>query len=374
MIPAIKNKPVHSATAVLFFILVLIVALFSAKDVIAGSAATLVIKSRVDTGPWTTDSAIYPLKGQKVILKIDAIPGGTVRWYRIIPDISKIYKNCNHPWEKDPYKWVGLAKIDYSKKELATWRGCWEIEPFSKKSQDTTGGQAQKSLGAPSAAGEESQYCHKDVGSFWFQVEVEQDRAVQRSPGIEDINVKGLPPQVFRVSVRESGGFLGYLTSFFNVPGVFGSIPYQSNNYIGSDCCDLLTAAYGKWKGKVITKDYNVDMLVSRLPKRATANITEGVPDKTLKWGQEIRSGDLIAVKYVGAKRYQHIGALYNDADKNGVLSEGDQVIHAGPWPLHFSYLKEGCFDGHVIILDPQLSLLSSGKAQPLRVAEDLAR
>ena len=86
--------------------------------------------------------------------------------------------------------------------------------------------------------------------------------------------MKGLPPQVFRVSVRKYGGFLGYLTSFFNVPGVFGSIPYQSNNYIGSDCCDVLTAAYGKWKGKVITKDYNVDMLVSRLPKRATANIT----------------------------------------------------------------------------------------------------
>jgi hypothetical protein len=88
MIPPIKYKPVSLATAALILILVLIVALFSAKGIIAGSAATLVIKSRVDAGPWTTDSAIYPLKGQKVILKIDAIPGETVRWYQIIPDIS----------------------------------------------------------------------------------------------------------------------------------------------------------------------------------------------------------------------------------------------------------------------------------------------
>ena len=202
-------------------------------------------------------------------------------------------------------------------------------------------------------------------------MEVERGRVAQRSPGIEDINDKGLSPQVFRVSVRESQGYLGYLTTFFNVPAVFGSIPYQSNNYIGADCCDVLTSAYGKWKGKDIKKDYNVDMLVSRLSKRATAKVTNGVPDKTLKWGKDVRPGDLIAVKYVDAKRYQHIGALYSDADKNGALSEGDLIIHAGPWPLHFSYLKEGGFDGHVVILDPKLSVLSSGENQPTRVVGD---
>ena len=198
-------------------------------------------------------------------------------------------------------------------------------------------------------------------------MEVERGRVAQRSPGIEDINDKGLSPQVFRVSVRESQGYLGYLTTFFNVPAVFGSIPYQSNNYIGADCCDVLTSAYGKWKGKDIKKDYNVDMLVSRLSKRATAKVTNGVPDKTLKWGKDVRPGALIAVKYVDAKRYQHIGALYSDADKNGALSEGDLIIHTGPWPLHFSYLKEGGFDGHVVILDPKLSVLSSGENQPTR-------
>ncbi len=80
-----------------------------------------------------------------------------------------------------------------------------------------------------------------------------------------------------------------------------------------------------------------------------------------------MRPGDLIVVKYLDAKRYQHIGALYSDADKDGALSEGDLIIYAGPWPLHLSYLSEGGFDGHVVILDPQLSVRSSGESKPPR-------
>jgi hypothetical protein len=92
--------------------------------------ATLTIKSSVDGGPWSNVGAVYPLKGQKVVLKIEAVPGAVTRWYQIFPDLSKRYKNANFPWEKDPYKWIGLAKIDYSRKELTQFRGKWEIEPF----------------------------------------------------------------------------------------------------------------------------------------------------------------------------------------------------------------------------------------------------
>jgi hypothetical protein len=284
--------------------------------------------------------AIYPLKGQKIVLKVDEVPKGQIRWYQIIPDTSKIYKNANFPWEKNPYQWVGFAKIDHSRKELSRFRGHWQIQPFDNQEDRR-------------ARYKKSRFYHEDVGSFWFQAEVEREGTIYRSAGIEDSDKRGLSPQVFRVSIRDGEGYLGHLTSFLNVPGLFGSVTYQSNNYIGVDCADVLMAAYGKWKQEPIKKNYNVAMLVSQWPKVEEFVLLEGSPNKELKWGRDIHPGDFIAVRYSGRKQYQHIGALFSDANKNGVLDGGDLVIHAGPQPLHCSYLKERNFDGHVAILRP---------------------
>lgn len=315
--------------------------------------AFVAIQSSVDGGPWAKNTAIYPLKKQKIVLKADRVPGGEIKWYRIVPDISKNYKNANYPWDKDPYQWLGLTKIDYYRTELTQFRGNWEIEPFNNENKnglwDKILSWCDSSPGIPAG----SEYYHHDVGSFWFQVEIEKEGTVIKSPGIEESDNKGLSPSVFRVSIRDGEGYLGYLTSFFNVPGLFGSVPYQSNNYIGVDCADVLMAAYGKWKNAPIEKNYNVAMLVSTLPKIDEFNLVNGTPDKTVKWGKDIRPGDLIAVAYSGRRQYQHIGALFSDTNNNGILDSSDQIIHAGPYPLHYSRIKERCFEGHVVILRP---------------------
>jgi len=317
------------------------------------SVPTLLIQSSVNGGPWVKSTAVYPLKGQKVVLKVDRISGGEIRWHQIIPDTSKIYKNANFPWDKDPYKWVGFAKIDYHRKELTGFRGRWQIEPVDR--ENDTGVRDKKSSSVRSLWNKaaNSRFYHEDVGSFWFQAEVKKEGVIYRSPGIEDSDKKGLSPKVFRVSIRDGEGYIGYLTSFFNVPALFGSVTYQSNNYIGADCADVLVAAYGKWKNKPIEKNYNVAMLVSEWPKVKEFDLSEGTTNRQLKWGRDIRPGYFIAVRYRGCKQYQHIGALFSDANQNGVLDGGDLVIHAGPVPLHCSYLREGNFDGHIIILQP---------------------
>lgn len=317
------------------------------------SVPTLLIQSSVNGGPFVKSTAVYPLKGQKVVLKVDKISGGKIRWYQIIPDTSKIYKNANFPWDKDPYKWVGFAKIDYYRKELTGFRGRWQIEPFDKENNTQVRDKKSSSFGSLWNKAANSRFYHKDVGSFWFQAEVKKEGVIYRSPGIEDSDKKGLSPKVLRVSIRDGEGYIGYLTSFFNVPALFGSVTYQSNNYIGADCADVLVAAYGKWKNKPIEKNYNVAMLVSQWPKVREFDLLEGTPDRELKWGRDIRSGYFIAVRYSGSKQYQHIGALFSDANQNGVLDGGDLVIHAGPVPLHCSYLREGNFDGHIVILQP---------------------
>jgi hypothetical protein len=315
------------------------------------SSFAVVIHSRIDNESWKKVRAITPKKGQQITLKTTKMSNATIRWYQIFPDISKSYKNANHPWEANPYKWVGFGKIDYERKELTHFRGQWKIRPFEKYS-DMENQRLREEVS-------HSRFYQKNVGSFWFQVEIEKNGKITKSAGIENSNERGLSPKVFRVSIRNGKGYIGYLTTFFNVPGLFGSINYQSNHYIGVDCADVLVAAYAKWRGKSMKKNYNVAMLVNKLSKRSQFDIVNGMPNKNLKWGKDVHPGDFIAVRYVGARQYQHIGALSGDANKNGVLDGGDLIIHAGPSPLHYSYLREGHFNGHVVILKPSNRLLS---------------
>jgi hypothetical protein len=197
-----------------------------------------------------------------------------------------------------------------------------------------------------------SDYFQEDVGSFWFQAEIERNgKIVGKSAGLERNDSRGISPKVLRISFRDGEGYLGYLTSFFNVPGLFGSTTYQSFNYIGADCADVLMSAYSRWQNVNLKQDYNVGKVIGEFSKITEVDIAQGVPSKQLTWGKDISPGNFLAVKFAGAKQYQHIGALYQDVNQNGVLDENDWVIHAGPAPLHFSVLKDENFDGHVVLL-----------------------
>jgi hypothetical protein len=199
-----------------------------------------------------------------------------------------------------------------------------------------------------------SKHYRDDVGSFWFQAEVTGPEGVDASPGLEDGDEKGLSPDVFRISVRESRGFLGWLSSFYNVPAVFGATAYQTRNYLGVDCAKALMAAYDMEKGLPQDRDCNVECVIARFPVVARFSLYKGNPSKVLRWGRDVRPGDFIAVKYEGERAHQHIGALYQDANGNGILDAGDLVLHAGPEPLHLSPLAVGSFDGEVVVVRPK--------------------
>ena len=92
-------------------------------------------------------------------------------------------------------------------------------------------------------------------------------------------------------------------------------------------------------------------MRVSGWPKVTDFEITAGRPDRTIKWNEDVRPGDVIAVRYPGRSRYQHIGALWADTDADGHLGPDDHVIHAGPEALHTKSLGAGSFDGHIVVL-----------------------
>jgi Holliday junction resolvase len=128
-------------------------------------------------------------------------------------------------------------------------------------------------------------------------------------------------------------------------------MPYQSRNYIGVDCADVLVATTKVMNKEKNTKNYNVVMLVDKFKTKQKFKIDDGVPNKKLKWGKEFKKGDFIAVKYRENGRYAHIGMLYADENKNGILDKEDSIINAGPNALHLVKLSKGAFDGTVVIL-----------------------
>jgi len=297
------------------------------------------IHYKVDDAPFQTDKRVYLTPEQTLTLKVNVDNVKSIHWYQIIPDTSKFYKNANHPWEPNAYKWTGYGKIDYQRVE---------IEKFKNKKEVLL---TQAILEANRPLG--NHYYNSKLGSFWFEVVVRLENGkVLRSKGIKDVGRKGLSPEVFRVSyMLNNNSYLGYLTTFFNVPGIFGSMPYQSRNYIGVDCADVLIATSKVMNKQKNEKNYNVMMLVDKFKTKVKTKVIDGSPQKKLTWGKEFTQGDFIAVKYSPKGRYAHIGMLYGDENNNGILDKEDSVINAGPNALHLTPLKKGAFNGTVVIL-----------------------
>jgi len=308
----------------------------------AGPAfAAPAVEVAVGDGPFVRTDAAAPLAGQRVRLRVAPVPGARVRWVQLVRDVTKMYKNANFPWDPDPYQWVGLAEIRADREPLPRFDGLWEVEPFPAgrrvKPREWTGRYSSRIA--------ESEYYHPDAGSFWFQAEVETDGRVER-----------VPAQGVRVSVRDGPGFLGWLSSYLNVPGVFGSITAQANGHLGVDCADAVTAAWAKYTGRPLTENLNVAALVSRLPHAAEFDWGEGgvAGGRGIRWGTDVRPGDFLAVRYPGARSFQHVGALVSDADGDGRLTPGDRVLHAGPLPLAYDRAGSAPFQGHVVVLRPE--------------------
>lgn len=290
----------------------------------AARAAAVEIESRIGAGAWTRVPAVEARLGEPVALRVRPVAGGAVRWYRIVPDASTPYNNAVWPWDPGPYRWLGYAKIRYAREELGALRGRWEIAP------------------------------EPAVGSRWFQAEVEAGGRVLASAGLEANDARGLSPEVLRVTFREGDDLVGHLSGFFEVPGVFGSVPYQVRNFIGVDCADVVMAAWSRANGKPIERDWNVAALARELPTVASTTLASGKPAARLRWDVDVRRGDLVVVRYRGGRQFAHVGALYADANRDGLLDPEDLVMHAGPHALRVSALSEGAFDGEVRILRPR--------------------
>ncbi len=314
--------------------------------------ATLSIEARMDDARFRKVAHLDIRRDQTPTLRVKSTGNATIRWYLIFADLTRNYQNANTPWEAYPYKWTGFDRIQYYRVEIPELRHHAEINPLP--ALETARRRFVEWREKLTGKTDGTEFYHSEVGTFWIQAAIEDDKGVRRSPGIEDNTDQGLSPRVFRLSIRSDDSYLGRLSALYNVPGVFGSVLSQSIHHIGADCADVLMTAWSEWKRKPLRDNYNVQMLVTKFTQSAKTKMNAGIPEKTLKWGKEVEPGDFIAVSYSeDAKKYHHIGALLADENENGILDGQDSVLHAGPEPLHTSRLEEGGFDGTIAVLRP---------------------
>ena len=180
-----------------------------------------------------------------------------------------------------------------------------------------------------------------------YKVEVRRGTEVWASAGAEKVGKRGILSAVMRVSFRESDDFVGFLTTYFNVPNVFGSagpgLLHQTEQYQGADCADVIVGGARRAGARLPYTS------ASGLRKYAPAVTGRLLLDKTglyrlngkargprarLRWGRDVRRGDLMLIDYVGftdsPRTWDHIAVVSKDRGVKGWFDPSDRVIHMG--------------------------------------------
>ena len=187
---------------------------------------------------------------------------------------------------------------------------------------------------------DKSKDVNKGLGTMRYKVEIIYNDKKISSPGKSSTNYKGITEDVHRISVRKDDSFIGWVTSYFNLPYIYGSSgetnsKHQTEKYIGSDCADLLVGAYRK-TGKDIsytcaaglTKFANVKIAEERL---STNGENYYYNNKLVKFGSDVQVGDLILFGR------SHVGVIVEDKSNpygkykggpDGLFNDYDLIIH----------------------------------------------
>lgn len=197
----------------------------------------------------------------------------------------------------DHGKWIGFDRLEYFESALqgdGTTRVVRDALPSAGALLASTAPRAEPWLG---------------LGVMHLAATVHVGEVSAATPGADDAPDGTLTARVFRYSLRSGDDFVGWLTSYFNVPYLFGSAGKgaraQAERYVGADCADVLVAALRRM-GK-------------RLEYTSVADLVDDLPHVTTG---PVRVGDLYALDYVDyadlPRSWDHIVALVEDRGPDG--------------------------------------------------------
>ncbi len=266
-----------------------------------------------------------------------AVNGATTPYY------SNVVSGGDHHGD-----WLGWDVIPY----FATAIGDWSSDAAARRRPATAN---------PPRAEDD---VFGGLGTMRYQVEVrfdDLDGATLASPGIDAVDTYGIEASVHRVSIRRDDTYLGWLTSYFLVPEVFGSAGpgenHQTERYVGVDCADVLIGALHAQGHEEVPYGS-----VSALDRHATPVAGPAELDEDGKAVDAditgVLPGDIIRIDYTGAwagstpRTWDHVAVFYEDrSDPEGPLegrADGrldgfDLVVHLGHPRLTIEPLGRQC-------------------------------
>jgi len=303
---------------------------------------------RVTDAGGNAQGPVQARVGQAVTLRVVGLdrrgrftpiaPGARVRWFRVVPHMQ--HEDTPPPNEStNQYsnsvlfgprhgQWIGYDGIEYEMVDLGHSRDRIVVDRVTALDDRGEGGEAR----------------FGGAGSVWYAATMDAPNGTTyRTPDADDTDRLGLSSDVMRVSFRADDDYLGWLSTYFHVPNVFGSTGPQADRYVGADCADVLVGAR-RASGTRWMRYTSVGGIAS-VARPVTPVLILGddgrVRDEDgdevrVRWGDAISPGDLFAIDYTTAgaqlpRPWDHIGALLGDADADGVLDGADGLRHMTP-------------------------------------------
>ncbi|WP_143141070.1 hypothetical protein [Nannocystis exedens] len=215
-------------------------------------------------------------------------------------------------------RWLGYDRLEYFETALPAGDDRWTLTVGDARPSDPALADAR----LPE---------YRDLGTMRLAATVTGPDAVARAtPDVDDAPRGQIGDDVFRYSVRSGEGLFGWLTSYFNVPYVFGSAGVgarsQAERRVGTDCADLIVAGLRR-AGRGDLAYSSVGGLVRSL-QRVTAPLAVHARGEALDPAVYVpRPGDILALDYLGSaalpRPWDHIVVLAVDRGPGGGPADG---------------------------------------------------
>lgn len=305
-------------------------------------------------------------------------PPAELRWQRVEPTMehvttegpnpgSSIYANAVMFGPRHG-AWIGYDKLEYNASPVDDADDLWSWSVAEARPSES---ELMRSRGAGM----------EHLGVMRLSVSITPALGeVRRSAGAEARRRGGISEDVFRYTVRGGDDVFGWLTTFFNVPYVFGSagvgVRSQAERYIGADCADVIVAALRR-AGHRDFAYTSVAGLIRELPRASEPIVVSTSPGESAAATSDYRPapGDILAIDYIGAtslpRPWDHVVVLVEDrgpgGEADGVLGPEDQVADIGDARgLRFSALGD---QGRVRVLPlrpkPRSASTASSSSDP---------